>query len=160
MTRMRVLDLPADRMEGEAVAAFFFEDDRPVRGPAALLDWRLNGLLSTLLRHEKITGQPGQQLLTHSNGKLVAPWVLCVGGGRWQELDRRRYREMVRDLLANCRRAGFSRIALVLTPLDGMAAEDLERLVDEALGEAGESPLECLLSVTTRERSRELPRAT
>ncbi|MBE0595795.1 MAG: hypothetical protein IH614_00840 [Desulfuromonadales bacterium] len=160
MSRLRLLDLPADRMEGEAVAALFFMDDRPVRGPVALLDWRLNGFLSALLREGSISGEAGEQVITPTNGKLGAHWVMFAGGGRWHDLDRVRYRELVRELLKSCWQAGFSRIALTLTPLEGMAAEDLQRLVGEALSEAEVGTMECLLSLSGRERARELPRAT
>ncbi len=156
MSRLRVLDLPADRMEGEAVAVLFFSDDRPAHGPAALLDWRLNGFLTGLLLRGEAGGRAGEHVLTRNNGKLAADWVLFVGGGSQHDLDRLRYQELIRDLLATCRRAGFSRIAISLAPLEGMGSEELEKLVARILTEEGADGFECLLSPAVRERGPEV----
>jgi hypothetical protein len=146
MTSLRVLDLPADRMEGEAVAAFFFEDERPLRGPAALLDWRLDGMLTRLLVQGCASGRAGERILTPNNGKLGAGWVLFAGGGSRQGLGEETYRALVQNLLETCHLAGFSRIALCLAPLPGMGPAGLEKLV-AAAAERTAAPLECLMSL-------------
>jgi hypothetical protein len=155
MSRLHVLDLPADRMEGEAVAALFFEDDRPLHGPAALIDWRLNGLLTNLLLGGEAVGRPGERVLALGNGKLAATWALLVGGGRWRGLDRVGYRERIGNLLESCRQARFGRVAICLSPLDGMEEGEMNGLVAGVL-EAG-SGLECLFSVTSRNQRRLYP---
>ncbi|NIQ96583.1 MAG: hypothetical protein GWN87_22115 [Desulfuromonadales bacterium] len=78
---LRPLDLPADRMDGEVVAVLFFEDERPLAGPAALLDWRLNGLLTRRLLNGEATGRRNEKILVDANNKILAPWVLFQGGG-------------------------------------------------------------------------------
>ena len=151
MNRLRTLDLPADRMEGEVVAALFFRDQRPLRGPAALLDWRLNGKLTELLLTGAVRGLAGEQVLMPNNGKLVAERVLFVGGGSWQELGPEAYRVLVGDLLRTCREAGFWRIALCLSSLAGADAVAIEEMVGEVLAgvpTVGERELECLLTIT------------
>ncbi|OHB27368.1 MAG: hypothetical protein A2X84_08525 [Desulfuromonadaceae bacterium GWC2_58_13] len=146
MTALRVLDVPADRMEGEVVAALFFEDVRPLHGAAALLDWRLNGRLTNLLLAEEVTGRIGEQVLVANNGKLAADWILFVGGGSWRQLDADRYREVARQLLEVCSNAGFSRVSLCLTATAGMAATVLEHGLDRALADLPGKRPECLLS--------------
>lgn len=158
MNRLRVLDLPADRMEGEALATLFFEDDRPVRGPASLLDWRLSGRLTDLLRSGQVAGRIGEKIVTHTNGKLGPTWILFAGGGTWRDLAPAGYRDVIRHLLETCRQAGFTRVALALAPLDGMGTEETERLVADAL--AAVQGIECLLSLGPRGRAIELPYAT
>lgn len=116
MTRIRVVDLAPDRMAGDVVAGFFFEDQRPLRGAAALLDWRLNGIMTDLLLSGAARGTPGEHVLVRSNGKLRAPWVLFAGGGCWRKIAPFTYSGLIGGLLDDCRRAGFQRISLCLTP--------------------------------------------
>ncbi|MFA5517287.1 MAG: M17 family peptidase N-terminal domain-containing protein [Desulfuromonadales bacterium] len=155
MSPLRVLDLSADRMEGEAIVVFFFEDERPIRGPAALLDWRLNGLLSQKLIAGKTVGKEGEQLLVMNNGKIAADWALFVGGGRWEHLDRRHYGDMIRNVLLACRRAGFARIALALSPLEEMGEEELGAMVADIFRAEEISGMECQLSPAARTHGAE-----
>lgn len=144
MNPLEVVELPADRANGDVVAAFFFEDQRPVLGPAALLDWRLNGPLTELLVSGDAAGLAGEHIVVGSNGKVAADWILFVGGGNWDGLCEKTYRSLVRHLLGACRDAAFERVALSLEPLPGMTQDELRRMVEGALGEVPERP-ECLL---------------
>ncbi len=146
MTALRVLDVPADRMEGEVVAVLYFEDVRPLRGAAALLDWRLNGRLTDMLLTEEVTGQAGEHVMIHNNGKLAADWILFVGAGCWRELNAARYSEVLRHLLAVCSNAGFSLVSICLTAPTGMAPNVLEKELDRALADLPGNHPECLLS--------------
>ncbi len=116
MTRIRVVDLAPDQMSGDVVAGFFFEDQRPLRGAAALLDWRLNGILTDLLLSGAASGVPGEHILVRNNGKLQASWVLFAGGGCWRKIAPFTYSGLIGGLLDDCRRAGFLSISLCLTP--------------------------------------------
>jgi hypothetical protein len=155
---LRVLDLPVDRLEGDAVAALFFHDRLPLRGPGGLLDWRLNGALTRQLRQGSCTGQAGEHVLVPNNGKLGARWVLFIGGGHWASLDVESYRNLLRHLLETCCQAHFQRIALGLAPLPGMTAIDLERMAGAALASLAVRPPECLLSLGDEGTGRTLPR--
>lgn len=130
MTRIRAVDLAPDRMAGDVVAGFFFEDQRPLRGAAALLDWRLNGVLTDLLLSGAASGTPGEHVLVRSNGKLQAPWVLFAGGGCWRKIAPFTYSGLIGGLLDDCRRAGFQRISLCLTPPDSGADGWLQDLAE------------------------------
>ncbi len=161
MTRLRILDLPADRMEGEVVAALFFEEDRPLRGPAALLDWRLNGLLTGMLVEGESSGRSGERVLVRSNGKIGSEWILFAGGGRRQDLVPETYRKLIRGVVETSLKAGFQRVALCLAPIDGMDSTAIESMVTEiAAGASGREgqEAECLLSVENKRISHPLPR--
>jgi hypothetical protein len=153
MRPLQLLHLPADRIEGEVVAAFFFEDELPLRGPAAVLDWRLNGLLTDLLSKGEIAAQHGERLLVPNNGKLGADRVLFVGGGRWSSLEGDTYHQLIRNLLLTCRAAGFSRVCLALRPIPGEGEEALRAAVLSAVEEI-EKGIECLLTVESPEGVR------
>ncbi len=153
MSQATIVDLPSDRLEAEVVAAFYFEDVRPLCGGCSLLDWRMNGRLSHLLASGQVTGRAGEQILIANNGKLAAEWVLWCGGGRWQGLGTEGYRGLVRHLLQSCSDAGFSRVALCLTPLDDFDASALEKEVSRMLRKIKGSRLECLLCFDAEEPS-------
>jgi hypothetical protein len=130
MSRVRVVDQSPDRVTGDVVAAFFFEDQRPLRGPAALLDWRLNGAMTRLLLEGKAHGSPGEFVLIRDNGKLGAPWVLFAGGGLVSQLAPFTYAGLAGGVLEHCRRAGFRRISLCLSQVvegDAGWLQDLTR---------------------------------
>jgi hypothetical protein len=133
MNNLRILDLPADRIDGEAVAAFFYEDERPVLGPAALLDWRLNGLLTTLLAEGQARGSAGENLLVRNNGKLAADWILFMGGGSRKGLGPEACFGLLRHLLQVCLKAGLSHVTLCLDSMAGLEKSDLQGMVTEAL---------------------------
>lgn len=147
MMQLHLLDNPVDRFEGEVVAAPFFADERPLCGPAALLDWRLGGRLTEQLLQGKVTGSAGEHLLVRSNGKIAADWALFVGGGSRTAAGESDYRKLMRHLLATCRLAGASRIALGLRLPAGMNAFGLQTMVRQALDEMAPGNLDCLLSI-------------
>jgi hypothetical protein len=147
MTEVQVLDLSADRMRADVVAVFFFEDDRPLRGPAGLADWRLNGLLTGLLLEGKAAGRPGENILVRSNGKLAAEWVLFAGGGKRQEFAGRTLEILLLHLLETCRLARFSRVSLCFGKPEGVEVKTMEHLANRLLAEMGNDVFECLLSI-------------
>lgn len=144
---VRVLDLTADRMEGDVAATLFFADERPLRGPAALLDWRLNGRLTELLLQGEATGRAGEKVVLPSNGKIEAPWILFFGGGSAQGLTAETWAALVRRLLQACREAGFGRVALCLAPIDELDESLIEQRVAEEIRAIGAGGPQCLLSI-------------
>jgi len=146
--RLHLLDSQVDRLEGEVVAAPFFVDQRPPSGPAALLDWRLNGRLTELLVQGKLSGSAGEHLLVRSNGKIAANWILFFGGGRRQGLGEAGCRDLLHHFLSTCRRAGFSRIALGLGLPAGLSNSGLQAMVREAVEALAPENLECQVSIS------------
>lgn len=65
---------------GDALVVPLWADVRPLRGAAGLLDWRLNGRLSQLLREGRLEGVAGEKLLFFTTR---VPWrrILTVGVG-------------------------------------------------------------------------------
>ena len=146
MSPVRILDLAADCLEGDVVAALYFSDQLPPGGGCALLDWRLQDPLTRMLAQGRCTGQRGENLLVESNGKLASGWALFAGGGTWAELEVDEYQDLIAEVLEVCGRAGFRRVGLGLTPLPGMDVPALGKVVRQA---EEQSPLpggECLLA--------------
>jgi leucyl aminopeptidase len=78
-----------DALSGvEALCVFVGEDERPLRGTAGYVDWRLCGKLSRVLLDGFFVGTKNDTLLLPSEGRLPAPRVFAVGLGTQKGLDR------------------------------------------------------------------------
>jgi hypothetical protein len=71
-----VVEAPAD-----TILALVPEDERPLRGDAGLIDWRLCGLVSEHLRTGYVTGQLGEAVLLPGDRPLSPARILLVGAG-------------------------------------------------------------------------------
>jgi len=146
MSALSRSDEALDRLPGDVAAAFIFSDLRPLRGGAALLDWRLNGRLTRMLLDGAAEGRLGEHILVANNGKLAADWSLFVGGGAAPARLSPSSRKLLRHLLDVCRHAGFTRLAIGLSAADEAEAEALEQTLAELLGEFADPELECRLT--------------
>ena len=133
MTVLDIVDLPADRLPGEALVVPLFEDQRPLAGPVGVVDWRLDGALTRMILAGEMTGKHGERLALRTNAKFAAPWVLLSGCGSWQTLDRARYLQLIERLLKTAAKAGIEEVALCLPPAEHVDPPELERMVREAL---------------------------
>ena len=96
---------------GDALVVPLWTDVRPLRGAAGLLDWRLNGRLSQLLREGRVEGATGEKLLFVTSR---VPWrrVLTVGVGPTTSFSEDAFRASLGLLVGGCgsavgrRRAG------------------------------------------------------
>jgi hypothetical protein len=70
-----------DEANVELCAATLWSDERPMRGLAGLLDWRMGGRLSALLQSEFLRGELGETLLVPGRPLLPFDKVLVVGLG-------------------------------------------------------------------------------
>jgi hypothetical protein len=71
-----------DEASVEACACAIWSDERPMRGFAGLLDWRLAGRLSRLLASEFMRGDLDETLLVPGRPHVPFEKVLVVGLGR------------------------------------------------------------------------------
>ena len=105
MSRVRVEPLTRDVVDGVLVAAAtpgaepgppsrtdlalvaYFEDERPLRGLAAFLDWRVGGKLSRLLRSGWCTGRAGEAVLLPGARGLPSDRIVLLGLGPSRAFD-------------------------------------------------------------------------
>ena len=85
---------PIDRQECQLVEAGFFEDERPLRGPAGLLDWRLNGAISREIINGRITGRFKETVIIPSNRRVQSPKILLIGLGSAARISYPKLREV------------------------------------------------------------------
>ncbi|MDB4977572.1 MAG: cytosol aminopeptidase [Myxococcaceae bacterium] len=89
-----------DELKTEVLCLPVFSDERPLRGAAGLVDWRLCGRLSDLLVRGELTGEFDQALLMPPpERRLAAERLLCLGAGARAALDEPRLRALTRALV-------------------------------------------------------------
>ena len=146
MISLETFNCPADQLPGDSVVALFFEDVRPLAGPAGLLDWRLDGQLTKMLVAGKVVGAAGEQVVLQNNGKLRADWALFVGGGKWHGLCRETYAALIKHILNAAGQAGFKDISLCLSPTLEADAQYLAKQTEENLKKSMQALDACRLS--------------
>jgi hypothetical protein len=119
---------------GDALVVPVWSDVRPLRGAAGLLDWRLCGRLSQMIRDGKLTGSTGEKLLLVT---ARIPWqrVLAVGVGESAAFDEKAFRLAVDCGLDTLRRLGARSMAIAFPgrDIDAIRADRALRSFSEAL---------------------------
>jgi leucyl aminopeptidase len=109
---------------GDALVVPLWADVRPLRGAAGLLDWRLNGRLSRLLREGRLDGSNGEKLLFFT-GRV--PWrrVLTIGLGTTTNFSEDAFRTSLGAVLDAFRGLGIQSMGLALP------GRDMDRITPE-----------------------------
>lgn len=142
---------PIERIACDLAVAGVFVDDRPLRGGAARMDWRLCGLVSGLLQSGRFAGERGEAVLLPGAGALRSPRALLVGLGSRARFPLSVAQDAMRDATARCLALGVRRVAFA--PL-GVASDDLPRHAAAVVGgvleaaRAGRGPLELVLALS------------
>lgn len=100
-----------DEVAGEAIALGVFEDERPLRGPAGLVDWRLNGSVSRWIAAHRFSGVAGETLLYPDRGRLSFGRVLLRGLGPRSSWNEDAWHESVVGTLRTLRDMGVRRFS-------------------------------------------------
>jgi hypothetical protein len=134
-----------ERIAVDLVVAPLFEGERPLRGAAGRIDWRLCGRLSHLCAAGRLSGGLDSAVLILAGGGVRAPRVLGVGLGRREDLDAARWRNWVGAVLD--RAAGLHARRLVVALPAGSDGVSDERLMTLATAvAAGTSEREVLVA--------------
>ena len=112
-----------DETRADALALPVFVDERPLRGTAGLVDWRLNGRISEWLTSARFAAAPGETLLYPDRGRLPFGRLLLFGLGAVGDFGPERLRELSPRILRALRDLGARRFA---APLPGRRALDMD----------------------------------
>jgi hypothetical protein len=146
MTTFERVEFPADRLEAESVVVFYFSDKKLLEGPAALLDWRLDGQLTRMLLSGGVLGKAGEHVMLQNNGKLKSDWVLFVGGGKWYGLCEETHASLVKHMLSVAGQAGFKDVSLAFMPHEEANPKLLQQQIEKALSVVGAGIESCRFS--------------
>jgi len=148
---LRALDL----VTADIVVGALCEDERPPRGLAGLVDWRLGGRLSVECQRGFLTGVRGEKFLLPARPRLPFEKALIVGLGRRESVDEDTLKaslELVLDTLESLRvrraAAEFPGRHLGAVPM-ARAMELLWSALDERTG-----TLESLLVIDDRDAQK------
>lgn len=103
-----------DELRADALVLPFFAEERPLRGPAGLIDWRLRGQLSKLRLRGRLTGAAFQQVLVPGRPLTSFDKVFLVGLGPEAELNASRAEKACRVILEMLDRCLARTVVLVL----------------------------------------------
>lgn len=79
--KTRLLSTDIDRIETEVVILPFFSDEKPLKGAAGLMDWRMRGQISRLISEGRISGDKGESTLILPEYRISAKKILMAGLG-------------------------------------------------------------------------------
>lgn len=101
-----------DLLDCDVFITGFFEDERPLRGSAGWIDWRLNGNLSRFLKEGRLTGEWKETTLIPSEGRMSPRMILLIGLGMVRDYSYLRLREIASHMTENAERMQASRIGV------------------------------------------------
>ena len=151
MTRRLDLSLfPGDVIDapGDTFVVPLASDERPLRGDAGWLDWRVCGRISQQLRSGYATGDSGEALLLPAGPPFGTARILVVGAGPSASLEGRPLLRAMRGA-AEKLIALRSRVAVLATPasvdFDGAATPILRGLIHALAHDANEGDLHLVI---------------
>ncbi len=101
-----------------------YSSERPLKNSAGLLDWRLYGFISRMIRDGRLSGQSGEHVLIPFHHHLGSRHVLCVGMGPRNYLtDERVATEIGATASKKIKQLGFKHVKLI----DDFFSEDSEK---------------------------------
>lgn len=103
-----------DQLRCDVLALSFFDEERPLRGAAGLVDWRLCGRLSRLLAAGRLDGRAGEVTLLPPRPRLPFDKLLLLGLGPRADFDEARYADALRRTFASLSSMKTHSVALAL----------------------------------------------
>ncbi len=103
-----------DELESDLVVLPFFADERPLRGAAGLLDWRLCGALSRRLMAGYLEGKPGEKGWVAAPRQIKSGGLLLVGLGSSTRFEASAARDACARIVEALADAKVSTVALSL----------------------------------------------
>ena len=101
-----------DETQRDCLVLPVFKDDRPLRGAAGLVDWRLCGKLSRLLKTSRASAEAGEQLLLPPGRRLRFARIFWFGLGDAKAYNEERFRRDLAWILGTLTKAGVNDWAL------------------------------------------------
>jgi leucyl aminopeptidase len=94
MSPVNVIAQKATKLHAEALVAGIFEEDRPLAGLSAEIDWIHNGIISHLMLRGKIHGDLKETTLLATQRKFQAGKILLIGLGKKNRMNARTLQEI------------------------------------------------------------------
>lgn len=102
MIELIVSSQEIDQQFSELLAVGYFQDERPLRSEAGLIDRRMGGLISSRITQGFMTGQLGERTLIPANKRVSADKILFIGLGETKAFCYGRVRELAEHVVKAC----------------------------------------------------------
>ena len=114
--KLRVSAERVDMVETEVLALFFFHDERPLKGAAGLVDWKMNGALSNLIINEISSGVSGESTLVLPGKRINCQKILLFGLGSSKDCASEALKETTGKLLEQLLKINCSDFCVAVPP--------------------------------------------
>ena len=114
-SRLSATDI--DKIETDAIVLLFFSDERPLRGAAGLIDWRMNGSISRLISKGMISGEKGEATLILPNKRIKSKKILMAGLGDSSAFGEASLRDTAVAMIRQLDKIKIKNFAVAMPPL-------------------------------------------
>jgi hypothetical protein len=97
-----------DETKRDCLVLPVFKDDRPLRGAAGLVDWRLCGKLSRLLRDQRASADAGETMMLPPGRRLQFTRILWFGLGDAKGYSEERFKKDLAWMISVIKKAGVT----------------------------------------------------
>lgn len=109
-----------DQLDHETLVVSHFKEDRPLRGLAGLVDWRMNGTLNRYVRQGRTTGEAQELVMVPGHARLPYTRILVLGLGERRGYSPEQYRQASTFVLSRLRMLNATRFTLPLPGIDAL----------------------------------------
>lgn len=128
---------PIVAIDAEILALSFFEDERPLRRAAGMVDWRMNGALSRLILEGKLSGLKGESMLMSTDGRIAAERLLLFGLGESRDFNPEKYQELLQQFIKTVTKLKFRKVAVAIPGSSMFSMEKVTSGVKKEFENAG-----------------------
>ena len=126
-----------DELHCDLLVTTLFESERPPRGIAGLIDWRLNSFISKKIVDSVIHGKFGEHVLVPLHNRLPARRLLLLGLGTRREFNLAKARQLGLKIGEIVAKIGADDMAIFVPPADDeRLVGATQRAVLDALGKS------------------------
>lgn len=127
---------PVD-IDADILALTFFEDERPLRGHAGMVDWRMNGELSRMIVNGSVSGREGEPLLMSTDSRIPSPRILLFGLGDSKLFEPKRFQGLLTAFVRTVSKLNLSRLAVSIPGSSLFSVENMAGAVKAEFSKAG-----------------------
>jgi hypothetical protein len=106
-----------DRIPAELMVLMYYEHDVPLRGMLGMLDWRLNGRFSRIVKRNMYNGKARELLLMPGEKRLKAKEILVLGLGKKQDFEEAHVNQVLDYFVDTIAKKKAEQVCFSLAPL-------------------------------------------
>lgn len=122
-----------DKLEADGLLLFVARDERPLQGLAGLVDWRLAGGVSRLLKKSWITGEVAEHVLAPGSRVIGIERILTVGLGPADDVTAKTLEEAVSGAADAATEAAVASLVVGLPGVCGVHPEEAAEALRKGL---------------------------